>query len=61
MIRLSSGLGWCGNSAFRGPDVAANPDLGNYVIIDLQAPTIIRGFRLVTSIRDNQRNYVKER
>ena len=49
MIRLSSGLGWCGNSAFRGPDVAANPDLGNYVIIDLQAPTIIRGFRLVNS------------
>ena len=39
------GLGWCGTSAQNGPTVAADPDVGNYVVIDLRAPTIIRGFR----------------
>ena len=45
MVRLSSSLGWCGTSQQAGPNVASDPDIGNYVIIDLKAPTIIRGFR----------------
>ena len=45
MVRLTSSLGWCGVSQQAGPAVAADPNLGNYVIIDLRAPTIIRGFR----------------
>lgn len=39
MIRLNSGGGWCGDSS----------DLGaNWVLIDLKAPTIIRGFRTMS-------------
>lgn len=38
-IRLNSELGWCGTSTIVGFNT------GNYVIIDLKAPTVIRGFR----------------
>jgi hypothetical protein len=44
-VRLGSPLGWCGTSAQTGSTVSADPNLGNYVIIDLKAPTIVRGFR----------------
>ena len=36
MVRLNSGVGWCGNTIEGG---------SNWVLIDLKAPTIIRGFR----------------
>lgn len=36
MVRLNSGGGWCGTSTEPG---------SNWVLIDLKAPTIIRGFR----------------
>jgi len=42
MVRLNSPLGWCGTSSQTGPE---DPKLGNFVIIDLKAPTVIRGFR----------------
>lgn len=37
-------VGWCGVSNQKGQVVSSDPDLGNYVIIDLRAPTIVRGF-----------------
>ena len=39
-IRLNSDLGWCGNS-----DVTDTSNPGNWVVIDLKAPTVIKGFR----------------
>ena len=39
LLRLNSPLGWCGTSTLTGPNT------GNWVIIDLKAPTVIRGFR----------------
>lgn len=36
MVRLNSDVGWCGNTIEGG---------SNWVLIDLRAPTIIRGFR----------------
>jgi len=44
-VRLESQVGWCGVSNQKGQVVSTNPDLGNWVIIDLRAPTIVRGFR----------------
>ena len=44
-VRLESEVGWCGISKQEGPVVSSDPDLGNYVIIDLKAPTVVRGFR----------------
>ena len=44
-VRLESEVGWCGISKQEGPVVSNDPDLGNYVIIDLKAPTVVRGFR----------------
>ncbi len=40
LIRLNSQLGWCGTSTITD---TSNP--GNWVTIDLKAPTVIRGFR----------------
>ena len=45
VTNLSSQVGWCGVSNQKGQVVSTNPDLGNWVIIDLRAPTIVRGFR----------------
>nr|XP_022919679.1 sushi, von Willebrand factor type A, EGF and pentraxin domain-containing protein 1 isoform X1 [Onthophagus taurus] len=42
MVRLNSGGGWCGNSLDPG---------SNWVLIDLKAPTIIRGFRTMSISR----------
>lgn len=39
MVRLNAGGGWCGNSLEPG---------ANWVMIDLRAPTIIRGFRTMS-------------
>lgn len=39
MVRLNSGGGWCGNTVEPG---------SNWVLIDLKAPTIIRGFRTMS-------------
>lgn len=36
MIRLNSGVGWCGSNIEPG---------FNWVMLDLKAPTIVRGFR----------------
>jgi len=44
-VRLESQVGWCGISKQEGQVVSNDPDLGNYVIIDLKAPTVVRGFR----------------
>ena len=44
-VRLSSRVGWCGVSSQTGAVVSGNPDLGNFVIIDLRAPTVVQGFR----------------
>ena len=38
-LRISSRLGWCGTSTVTGTNT------GNWVEVDLRAPTIIRGFR----------------
>ena len=40
LIRLNSQLGWCGTSTLTD---TSNP--GNWVVIDLKAPTVIKGFR----------------
>ena len=45
-VRMESRVGWCGNSKQQGPVVSKDPDLGNYVIIDLKAPTVVKGFRI---------------
>lgn len=42
MVRLNSGGGWCGNT---------NEPGSNWVLIDLKAPTIIRGFRTMSVSR----------
>ncbi|KAJ8978623.1 hypothetical protein NQ317_011255 [Molorchus minor] len=42
MIRLNSGVGWCGNTIEGG---------SNWILIDLKAPTIIRGFRTMAVSR----------
>ncbi|XP_073992974.1 sushi, von Willebrand factor type A, EGF and pentraxin domain-containing protein uif isoform X1 [Rhodnius prolixus] len=42
MVRLNSRQGWCGNSIEPG---------GNWVMIDLKAPTVIRGFRTQSTPR----------
>ena len=42
---MESRVGWCGTSKQAGTVVTSDPDLGNYVIIDLKAPTIVKGFR----------------
>lgn len=42
MVRLNNGAGWCGNSNEPGM---------NYVMVDLKAPTVIRGFRIMSVIR----------
>ena len=42
---MESRVGWCGTSKQAGTVVTSDPDLGNYVIIDLNAPTIVKGFR----------------
>ena len=44
-VRMESRVGWCGTSKQEGQVVTSDPDLGNYVIIDLKAPTIVKGFR----------------
>ena len=44
-VRLESRVGWCGSSQQQGPVVTSDPDLGNFVTIDLKAPTIVKGFR----------------
>jgi len=42
MVRLNSGKGWCGS----------RPEPGtNWVLIDLKAPTIVRGFRTQSVMR----------
>jgi len=42
MVRLNSGRGWCGT----------RPEPGtNWVLIDLKAPTIVRGFRTQSVMR----------
>ena len=43
---MESRVGWCGNRQQQGPVVSKDPDLGNYVIVDLKAPTVIKGFRI---------------
>jgi len=42
MVRLNSGGGWCGTSMEPG---------ANWVLIDLKAPTIVRGFRTQSVMR----------
>lgn len=42
MIRLTSRSGWCGDSIEPG---------GNWVMLDLKAPTVIRGFRTQSTPR----------
>lgn len=42
MVRLNSGSGWCGNTIEPG---------SNWVLVDLKAPMIIRGFRTVSVTR----------
>lgn len=42
MIRLNSGVGWCGNTIEGG---------SNWMMVDLKAPTIIRGFRTMAVTR----------
>jgi hypothetical protein len=42
MVRLNSGKGWCGTSTEPGT---------NWVLIDLKAPTIVRGFRTQSVMR----------
>lgn len=42
MVRLNNGGGWCGNMN--------EPGL-NWILVDLKAPTIIRGFRTMSVIR----------
>ncbi|GBP19642.1 Fibropellin-1 [Eumeta japonica] len=42
MIRLNNGGGWCGNNLEAG---------ANWILIDLRAPTIIRGFRTISVMR----------
>ncbi|KAK9881868.1 hypothetical protein WA026_018067 [Henosepilachna vigintioctopunctata] len=44
MVRLNNGIGWCGNTLEGG---------SNWVIIDLKAPTIIRGFRTMSVSRSD--------
>lgn len=39
MIRLNSGVGWCGSSINPGE---------NWILLDMRAPTIIRGFRTMS-------------
>lgn len=46
-IRLNNGLGWCGNSQESG---------SNWVLIDLKAPTIIKGFKTMSVDRQDD-NY----
>jgi hypothetical protein len=42
MVRLNSGRGWCGTRKEAGI---------NWVLIDLKAPTIVRGFRTQSVMR----------
>lgn len=42
MVRLNNGGGWCGNNLEAG---------ANWILIDLRAPTIIRGFRTMSVMR----------
>ncbi|XP_069668601.1 uncharacterized protein uif isoform X2 [Periplaneta americana] len=42
MVRLNSGGGWCGTSMEPG---------ANWVLVDLKAPTIVRGFRTQSVLR----------
>lgn len=42
MVRLNNGEGWCGNSLEPG---------ANWVLVNLKAPTIIRGFRTMSVTR----------
>lgn len=44
MVRLNNGDGWCGSSLEPG---------ANWVLIDLKAPTIIRGFRTMSVTRQD--------
>ena len=39
MARLNSDIGWCGTSSVTGKDT------GNWIMIDLKSPSVIRGFR----------------
>lgn len=42
MVRLNSGRGWCGTRKESGI---------NWVLVDLKAPTIVRGFRTQSVMR----------